>query len=94
MASLIIDEIVGNQVVLNTTVTPEIKPMGEGEVAQLIRVPSYHRAEVAPAGIRAPDWNGSTGGVVALFVRTTLTMNGDIDVSGAGFMGGYPFGDL
>ena len=85
----IIVEIVGNQVVLNTTVTPEIKPMEGGEVAQLIRVPSYHRAEVAPAGIRAPDWNGSTGtgGVIAMFVRTTLTLNGDIDVSGAGFWG-------
>ena len=42
--------------------------MGEGEVAQLIRVPSYRNAEVTAAGISAPAWDGSTGGVVAMFV--------------------------
>ena len=86
-AFLIINEINGNTVVFNSTVRPEIKPMGPGEVAQLIRVPSYHRARVQAAGVSAPSWNGSTGGVVAMFVRTALELNGDIDVSGTGFRG-------
>ena len=89
-AFLIIDDIIGNTVVFNTTVRPEIGPMGPGEVAQLIRVPSYHSAQVTGSGVTAPAFNGSTGGVVALFVRTTLKLNGDIDVSGKGFWGAIP----
>ena len=89
-AFLIIDKIIGNTLVLNTTVRPEIGPLGDGEVAQLIDVPSYHQAEVTSLGVTAPPWNGSTGGVVALFVRTTLILNGSINVSGKGFRGAIP----
>ncbi len=87
-AFVIIDEIDDprNLVVLNTTVRPDIKPLGEGEVAQLIRVPSLRNAEVT-ATLTAPAWNGSTGGVVALFVHGVLRLNGNIDVSGAGLRG-------
>ncbi len=89
-AFLIINEIIGaprNLVVLNATVRPEIKPLGDGEVAQLIRVPSYRWAEVKPTGLTAKDWDGSTGGVVAIFVQQTLRLNGPIDVSDKGFRG-------
>jgi hypothetical protein len=86
-AFLIIDEIVGNVVVLNSTVRPEIRPMGNGEVAQLIRVPSYRRAEVTSSGVTAQAWNGATGGVVTFFVTQALRLNGNIDVSGKGFRG-------
>ena len=88
-AFLIIDEIdyPRNMVILNSTVRPDIKPMGEGEVAQLISVPSYRNAEVTSNGISAPLWDGSTGGVVAIFVHGVLRLNGNIDVSGAGFKG-------
>ncbi len=74
-------------VILNTTLQPDIKPLGEGEVAQLIRVPSYRHARIPPSGISAPDWDGSTGGVVALFVSNVLKMEGAIDVRGKGFRG-------
>lgn len=86
-AFLLVNEKIGNTIVFNTTVTPEIRPMGPGEVAQLIRVRSYHRALVKPAGVTAAPWDGATGGVVAMFVRTVLELNGDIDVSGTGFRG-------
>jgi len=89
-AFMIIDEIIGNTVVFNTTVRPEIGPMGPGEVVQLVRVPSYHRARVTAAGVTAPAFNGSTGGVMALFVRTTLKLDGNIDMSGKGFWGAVP----
>jgi len=88
-AFLIINEIApGNVVVFNNKVTPDINPMGEGEVAQLIKVKSYRNVEVTPAGVWAEDWDPATGsgGVVALFA-SVLKLNGDIDVSGRGFTG-------
>lgn len=56
---------------------------------QVIRVPQYKNLTVAAgAGITAPSWNGQTGGIVALQVRDTITVDGSIDVSGLGFRGG------
>ena len=89
----IVNEIVdGDILVLNTVIggVGEINPLGPGEVAQVIKVRSYYSAEVTPAGLTAPAWNGTTGGVVALFVTTVLELNGDIDVSGKGFRGAEP----
>ncbi len=90
---LIIDKIVGNIVVFNTTLynpgstkPPVISPLKPGETAQLIRVPSYRQAEVT-GEVTAPAWDGTKGGVVAMFVTTTLTLSDDIDVSGKGFRG-------
>lgn len=87
-AFLLIDAIVGNTVILNSTVNPEIRPMGPGEMAQLIRVPSYRNAEVTSTLV-AGGWNpaAGTGGVVTLFVHGVLRLSADIDVSGAGFYG-------
>lgn len=92
---LIIDQIIGNQVVLNNTLRPEIGPLGPGEVAQLIRVPSYRRARV-DSELTAPDWNpvSGTGGVVAMFVQRSLTLNADIDVTGKGFLGASETADF
>ncbi len=95
-AFLIIDEIIYGPgdtiVVLNAGLFPEIKPLQADEVAQLIRVPSYKRAVVIGEVVAQP-WNGSTGGVVSMFVSTTLTLNADIDVSGLGFRGANWDGD-
>jgi len=92
-AIMIINEIVvpGNIVVLNTSFT-EIGPLKTGEQAQLIRIPTYRRARLVTE-LTAPDWNGSTGGVVALFVQRTLELNADINVSGKGFRGADPSPD-
>ncbi|NOR34908.1 MAG: hypothetical protein GQ579_09525, partial [Bacteroidales bacterium] len=88
-AFLIIEEVIGNTIVLNATVNPGIRPMGAGEMAQLIRVRSYRYAYVTPAGLEAPSWNPmtGTGGVATLFVHGVLRLDGDIDVSGDGFKG-------
>jgi len=89
-AFMIIDAIDGNTVVLNTSFYAngrnEIGVLADGEVAQLIRVPYYRRAEVNGT-VSALPWDGSKGGVVAMFVSTTLTLNADIDVTGQGFRG-------
>jgi len=55
---------------------------------QVIRIPTYYNATLG-ADIKAPGWNGVTGGVIDLYVSYTLNMNGhNIDVSGLGFRGG------
>ena len=56
---------------------------------QVIRVPQASTLSVAAgASIRARNWDGRTGGVVALHVRDTLTVNGDISTNAQGFRGG------
>jgi len=89
-AFLIITEIIKGPVdtivVLNAALTPEIGVLKPGDLAQLIRVPSYKQAEV-DGEVYAPPWNGSTGGVVSMFVTTILSLNADINVSGLGFRG-------
>lgn len=61
---------------------------------QVVRVPQYTSASVS--GVTAPPWNGSTGGVVAIDARDTLTLNGTtvenqanraIFLAGKGFRG-------
>jgi len=87
-AFLIINEIYapGKVVVFNNKITPHIKTMRTGEVAQLIRIPSYRNAVVTSAGLTAEPWNGTIGGVIALFA-SRLELEGDIVVSGMGFRG-------
>jgi MYXO-CTERM domain-containing protein len=59
---------------------------------QVIRVPQYKTLTIPDTrSIIAPPWDGAKGGVVALQVATTLTINGTtgkIDASEKGFRGG------
>lgn len=58
---------------------------------QIIRIPQYSNVTVNSGGtIRPVAWNGSTGGIVAMHVAGTLTVNtgGSINASGRGFRGG------
>jgi len=55
---------------------------------QIIRVPLYNNL-ILGANIRPPEWNGTVGGVVDLYVDGALNMSGfSIDASGTGFRGG------
>jgi uncharacterized repeat protein (TIGR01451 family)/MYXO-CTERM domain-containing protein len=56
---------------------------------QVVRVPQYTTLTV-PKGtsIVAPAWDGSKGGIVAVSAQTSVTLNGNIDVSGLGFRPG------
>jgi len=88
-AFLLVESVVNvNTVILNATVNPEIRPMGPGEMAQLIRVPSYKNAEVT-SELTTDPWNPATGegGVVSMFVSGILRLTDDIDVSGDGLWG-------
>ena len=54
---------------------------------QVIRVPQYTTATLSSA-LTADPWNGDTGGVLAVDIENTLTLGGNVDVSGLGFRGG------
>jgi gliding motility-associated-like protein len=60
----------------------------QGDV-QLVRVPSRVAAKV-DTELNCPVWDNvsNTGGVLALFVGTKLTLNANINVKGKGFKGG------
>ncbi|HEX2769075.1 MAG TPA: hypothetical protein VHN12_07295, partial [Geobacteraceae bacterium] len=55
---------------------------------QVIRVPQYTTATVSGT-VSALRWNGAVGGIVAMDVSGTLTINGTISANGAGFRGGW-----
>ncbi|MCU0378592.1 MAG: hypothetical protein MUC78_10070, partial [Bacteroidales bacterium] len=60
----------------------------DGKV-QMIRIRNYDHA-VVNSELTCADWDSTTvtGGVLAFFVRGTLTLNANINVSGKGFRGG------
>ncbi|MEZ5070528.1 MAG: gliding motility-associated C-terminal domain-containing protein [Bacteroidales bacterium] len=91
-AFLIIDKIEPGRrlVILNADLDGFLSFDKNRDAAQLIRVPSYVNAEIGGAGLTAPDWNGSTGGVLALFVQRQLVFQGDINVNGKGLRGAAP----
>lgn len=56
---------------------------------QVIRVPRYTTLTINNgASITCPDWDGSSGGVVAVEAAQTVTINGSINANGKGFRGG------
>lgn len=58
-----------------------------GGSVQLIKVPVYTNATISGT-LTCEPWNGLYGGILAIEVTETLTMNADIDVSEKGFRGG------
>lgn len=74
----------GNEVFLKYSLLNSYEASGS---LQLVTFPAYAEATVSDT-LRAAPWNGETGGVLALEVENTLTLNAPMDVSGAGFRGG------
>lgn len=67
----------------------KIKKYDPSAYVQLIRVPFYNSISFTNK-VTCEKWDSvkGTGGVVAMMVGKTLTLNADIDVSGKGFIGG------
>ena len=61
---------------------------------QVVRIPRYNNLTV-PAGaiLSGNPWDGRRGGIVAVEVLGTMSVNGQIDMTGRGFRGGYRFSD-
>lgn len=56
---------------------------------QVVRIPQYQNLTVDPgASVVAQAWDGTRGGIVALFVENTLTVNGAVHADARGFRGG------
>ena len=83
---LIIEDITGLVVTFTNNIANNYSAV---ENVQLIRVPYYNSATV-DATLTCQPWDSvaKTGGVLALIVGRTLSLNADIDVSGKGFLGG------
>ncbi len=56
-------------------------------VVQLVRVPAYKTGNFG-GGLTCDPWDGTKGGILAIFSRISLQSDEDIDVSGKGFKGG------
>ena len=56
-------------------------------VVQLVRVPSY-KTGYWNGGLTCGAWDGTKGGILAVFSTTSLQSDAAIDVSGRGFKGG------
>lgn len=63
------------------------KPYNLSHPVQIIRVPVYTDI-VLNNHLTGQPWNGTTGGVIAIEVTGTLTLNANIDAAGLGFRGG------
>ena len=75
----------GNSIELKNILTRQYDiPVGK---VQLIRVPYYSNLTTTDTLTCLP-WDGNKGGVLAVNVQNTLTLNADINVSGKGFRGG------
>ena len=56
---------------------------------QVVRVPRYTTLTInSGKSITCPDWDGSTGGIVAVEASQEVIINGSINVTGKGFRGG------
>jgi len=54
---------------------------------QLVKVAVYNNVTISGT-VTSQPWNGTTGGIVAIKATGSITFNSDINVSGAGFVGG------
>lgn len=80
----IIASVAGTTITFTKELQKTYDPAGS---VQLIKVLEYTDAIVAGT-LNAPLWDGNTGGVIAFEVTGTLTLNANIDATGAGFRGG------
>ncbi|MCU0435656.1 MAG: T9SS type A sorting domain-containing protein [Bacteroidia bacterium] len=79
----------GTTVTLTAAPTRSYTPGAANDV-QLVRVPVYNSNVNVNGNVTASAWNGTSGGVIALVVNGTLTINSGfrIDASSLGFRGG------
>ncbi|MFN0174918.1 MAG: PKD domain-containing protein [Saprospiraceae bacterium] len=83
----IIDSVGTNTVFVKNRFVHPYNPSGK---VQLVSIPQFSNAVVSDT-LRAKPWDGNTGGVLALDVSNTLTLNAPIIASGIGFRGGADY---
>ncbi|NOQ24081.1 MAG: T9SS type B sorting domain-containing protein [Bacteroidales bacterium] len=84
---IIVEEIKGDTVIFKVSLN---NTYNTDDLVQLIRVPSFENV-IVDSELTCDNWDGTTGGVLALMVSNTLFLNSDINVTGKGFRGSTPF---
>ncbi len=87
---LVIQSVISTNIVFTRNLVNTYNTAGH---VQLIKVPSYNAATVT-SELTCLPWDSvatKTGGVLAMIVSGTLTLDADINVSGKGLIGGVPF---
>ncbi len=80
------DEIIGDKMIFTADF---MNAYDNGEKIQLVKVYETDNA-IIDGTLTAPDWDGNTGGILAMIVFDTLQFQADIDVSNKGFRGASP----
>ena len=83
---LLVDQVIDNTVSFTREFLKEYNASG---TVQLVKVRGYESATVTST-LSADAWDGEKGGVLAIIVTNTLTLEADIDLTGKGFRGGSP----
>jgi gliding motility-associated-like protein len=80
-----VTQVVGNVISLSCPLSQSYTTAGR---TQVVKVPQYQNLTISiGASITAPAWNGTRGGIVAIYAEN-LQLNGNINVSHLGFRGG------
>lgn len=83
-----IDDVVGASATLSSSLSRTYVDDSTAH-AQVCTIPEYTDVTLHATGRIVPAaWDGRAGGVVAFFASGTLTVDGEIDASGAGFRAG------
>ncbi|MEP7103309.1 MAG: PA14 domain-containing protein [Candidatus Dojkabacteria bacterium] len=82
----IIQSISGNTVTLTSPLANTYTVSGS-DIVQFVKVAQYHNLTVN-GHLTAHNWDGQTGGIVAIKATGTVTVVGDIGVDGKGYRGG------
>jgi|GEM_PF-6570892 len=62
--------------------------VANNQTFQVVRIPQNDNLTIAATGsLQSSPWNGSSGGIVALDIAETFTLDGLVDVSTQGFQG-------
>lgn len=83
----IICEIQAGELVMERTLANTYNPSG---AVQIVRIPTYTDV-VINAELTAPDWNGTTGGVLIFAASGWVRMSAGINMNGKGFRGGWRY---
>lgn len=83
----VIDSVSASAVFVSNRLVRRFNPAGK---VQLVSIPQFTNIIVSDT-LRAKPWNGSSGGVLALDVSGTLTLNAPIVANGTGFRGGADY---
>ena len=79
-----IASITGQRIMLTRKLSRSYDVQGR---VQLVRVPRYDDVTVVDT-LSCPDWNGKTGGILAIEAAGTITLRAPVITSGRGFAGG------